>query len=128
MSTRQPGHHSAEAPKGSRLQGVGILILGLVLAYFSIVLPLQQAYSKAPEISLYFKFAFLSPALILGGILTIIVPSVTTDQSFLMRSHNKLTVAGWALVAGLAVVGFGTYYLVVQKINSLGYDVTLFGK
>jgi membrane-associated PAP2 superfamily phosphatase len=98
-----------------------LLIVGLVIGYFSVVIPLQEAYSKAPKISLYFKFAFLSPALILLGILVIIVPSTLTDQSFMTRGHNKLSVAGWALVVVLLIIGFGTYYLLDQQINSLGY-------
>jgi hypothetical protein len=105
-----------------------LVVLGLVAAYFSIVLPLQEAYSNAPEISLYFKFAFLAAPLIFLGILAIAVPSTMTDQSFLTRGHNKLSAGGWAVVAGLAIVGFGTYYLLEQQIGSLGYDVTLFGK
>jgi hypothetical protein len=105
-----------------------LVVLGLVAAYLSIVLPLQEAYSNAPEISLYFKFAFLAAPLIFLGILALAVPSTMTDQSFLMRDPNKLSAGGWALVAVLAIVGFGTYYLLAQQIGSLGYDVTLFGK
>jgi uncharacterized membrane protein len=121
VSTQGPGNNSAAASKGSRLQGVLLVILGLVIGYFSVVLPLQEAYSKAPKISLYFKFSFLSPALILLGILAIVVPSVLTDQSFMSRGPNKLSVAGWALVVVLLIIGFGTYYLLDQQINSLGY-------
>lgn len=121
MSTQGTGNNSAAPSKGSRLQGMLLLIVGLVIGYFSIVIPLQEAYSKAPKISLYFKFAFLSPALILLGILVIIVPSTLTDQSFMTRGHNKLSVAGWALVVVLLIIGFGTYYLLDQQINSLGY-------
>jgi hypothetical protein len=121
VSTQGTGNNSAAPSKGSRLQGMLLLIVGLVIGYFSIVIPLQEAYSKAPKISLYFKFAFLSPALILLGILVIIVPSTLTDQSFMTRGHNKLSVAGWALVVVLLIIGFGTYYLLDQQINSLGY-------
>jgi hypothetical protein len=35
--------------------------------------------------------------------------------------HNKLSVAGWALVIVLLIIGFGTYYLLDQQISSLGY-------
>jgi hypothetical protein len=128
MSNQQPGNNSVEASKGSRLQGVLLLIFGFVAAYFSIVVPLQEAYSRAPKISMYFKFAFMSPALIILGILIIIVPSVTTNQSFILRSPNKLSVAGWALLAVVVIIGLGTYYLLDQQINSLGYEGTLFGK
>lgn len=121
MSTQGTGSNSAATSKGSRLKGLLLLILGLVIGYFSIVLPLQEAYSKAPKISMYFKFAFLSPALICLGILAIIVPSTLTDQSFMSSGPNKLSVAGWALVIVLLIIGFGTYYLLDQQINSLGY-------
>ena len=108
--------------KGSRLQGLFILLLGLVIGYFSIIRPLQQAYSHAPNLSLSFKLAFLSPALILLGILAIIVPNVTTDQSFILRSPNKLSFAGWILLIAVAIVAFGTYYLLDRQISSLGYN------
>lgn len=124
MSVREP--NSAEAPKGSRLKGVLLIVVGLVGAYFSIVLPLQEAYSHAPNLSLYFKFAFLSPALIVLGILATAVPSTLTDYSFLTSAPNKLSAAGWMVVIGLAAVGFGTYYLLEQHIASMGYDISLF--
>jgi len=121
VSTQGTGNNSATTSKGSRLKGLLLLILGLNIGYVSIVIPLQEAYSKAPKISLYFKFAFLSPALICIGILVILVPSTLTDQSFMSRGHNKLSVAGWALVFVFLIIGFGTYYLLDQQINSLGY-------
>ncbi len=108
--------------KGSRLQGLVLLIIGLGFGYFFIVRPLQQAYSHAPEISLYFKWAFVSPVLVLFGILAIIVPSVTTDQSFMLKAPNKLSFAGWALAIALGIVAFGTYYLLDRQISSLGYN------
>jgi hypothetical protein len=108
--------------KGSRLQGLFALILGLAFGYFSIIRPLQQAYSKAPDVSLSFKFAFLSPALVILGILAIIVPSVTTDQSFILRAPNKLSFAGWILLIVVLIVASGTYYLLDQQISLLGYN------
>jgi hypothetical protein len=107
--------------KGSRLQGLLMLLFGLAIGYISIVRPLQQAYSKTPEISLSAKLAFLSPAFVLLGILAIIVPSVTTDQSFILRAPNKSSFAGWILVVVVVIVAFGTYYLLDQQISSLGY-------
>ena len=108
--------------KGSRLQGITMLVVGLAIGYFSIIRPLQQAYNHEPEISLYFKWGFLSPALVLLGILAIIVPSVTTDQSFILKTPNKLSFAGWVLLIIVAAVAFGTYYLLDQQISSLGYN------
>ncbi len=107
--------------KGSRLQGLVILVVGLAAGYFSIIRPLQQAYGNAPQISLSFKFAFLSPVLVLVGILAVAVPSVTTDQSFILSGPNKLSFAGWVLLIVLALVAFGTYYLLDQQVGSLGY-------
>lgn len=108
--------------KGSRLQGIFILILGLAAGYFSIVLPLQQAYSKAPEIYSTFKLAFLSPALVILGILATIVPSMTSDKTFLLSGPKTLSFAGWILVIALLIVGIGTYYLLHQRLSSLGYN------
>jgi hypothetical protein len=122
MDAKESNSAKAWTWKGSRLQGLFILILGLAAGYFSIILPLQQAYSNAPKISLYFKWAFLSPALVLLGILAIIVPSVTTDQSFILSGPNKVSFAGWILLIVVSMVAFGTYYLLDQQISSLGYN------
>lgn len=122
MDAKDSNSAKAWTWKGSRLQGLLLLIVGLALGYFSIILPLQQAYSHAPKISLYFKWAFLSPVLVLLGILAIIIPSVTADQSFILRGPKKLSFAGWILLIVLAIVAFGTYYLLDQQINSLGYN------
>lgn len=122
MDAKEGNSAKSWAWKGSRLQGLFILILGLAIGYFSIIRPLQQAHSNAPEISLSFKLAFLSPVLVLSGVLAIIVPSVTTDQSFILRAPNKLSFAGWILLIVLAIVGFGTYYLLNQQISSSRYN------
>jgi hypothetical protein len=122
MDAKDGNSAKAWAWKGSRLQGLLILIVGLALGYFSIILPLQQAYNHAPKISLSFKLAFLSPALVLLGILAIIIPNTTTDQSFILKGPKKLSFAGWILLIVLAIVSFGTYYLLDQQINSLGYS------
>jgi hypothetical protein len=121
MDTKESNSAKAWTWKGSRLQGLFILILGLVAGYFSIMRPLQQAYSNAPDIGLSYKWAFLSPVLVLLGILAIIVPSMTTDQSFILRGPNKFSFAGWILMIAMLIVGFGTYYLLDQQIDSLGY-------
>ena len=121
MDAKQTNPVKAWTWKGSRLQGLFILILGLAAGYFSIILPLQQAYSRAPEIYSTFKWAFLSPALVILGILAIIVPSVTSDHTFLLSGQKKLSFAGWILVIVLLLVGFGTYYLLQQQLSSLGY-------
>jgi|HubBroStandDraft_1064217.scaffolds.fasta_scaffold198151_2 hypothetical protein len=121
MDTKEGNSAKAWTWKGSRLQGLLMLIVGLAIGYFSIIRPLQQAYSNAPEISLSFKLAFLSPVLVLLGILAIIIPNVTTDQSFILSGPSKLSFAGWILVIVLAIVAFGTYYLLDQQISSVGY-------
>jgi len=113
--------NSRIAWKGSRLQGLVILIAGLALGYFSIIRPLQQANGHAPEVSWSFKLAFLSPGLVILGILATIVPSTTTDQTFLLKAPNKLSLVGWFLVIALAIVGFATYYLLDRQLGSLGY-------
>jgi hypothetical protein len=121
MDAKESNSAKAWTWKGSRLQGLLMLIIRLAIGYFSIIRPLQQAYSNAPNISVSFKLAFLSPVLVLLGILAIIVPSMTTDRSFILSGPNKLSFAGWALLIVVAIVAFGTYYLLDQQISSLGY-------
>ncbi len=122
MEAKKSNSARVWAWKGSRLQGVFILILGLAAGYVSIMLPLQQAYRKAPEVYPTFKLAFLSPALVILGILAIIVPSMTSDRTFLLSGPKTLSFTGWILVIALLIVGIGTYYLLHQKLSSLGYN------
>lgn len=119
MITPDQTSASAKASTGSRLRGVAVIILGLAVGYFSVVRPLQQAYSNAPEISLHFKFASLSTPLVLLGLLMTIWPNALTV--FMAKGGNKLTFAGWILVVALLIIGFGTWYLVDEQISSLGY-------
>ena len=121
MDAKDGNSANAWTWKGSRLQGISMLVVGLAIGYFSIIRPLQQAYSHTSEVSLSFKLAFLSPVLVLLGILAIIVPSITTDQSFILKSPNKLSFSGWLLLAVVAIVAFGTYYLLDQKLGLMGY-------
>ena len=122
MDAKERSSAKAWTWKGSRLQGLLMLVVGLGFGYFFIVLPLQQAYSHAPKVSLSFKLAFLSPALVILGILSIIIPSMTTDQSFMLRAPNKLSFAGWILLIVVLMVSAGTYYLLDQEVSSLGYN------
>jgi hypothetical protein len=46
---------------------------------------------------------------------------MTTDQSFILRGPNKFSFAGWILMIAMLIVGFGTYYLLDQQIDPLGY-------
>src|SRR5579862_6725839 len=122
MDAKETSSAKAWTWKGSRLQGLSMLIAGLGLGYFFIVVPLQQAYNHAPEVSLSFKLAFLSPAFVILGILATIIPSMTTDQSFMLRAPNKLSIAGWVLLVVVLIVSSGTYYLLDQQISALGYN------
>jgi hypothetical protein len=106
---------------GSRLQGIVITLLGLVLGYFSIVQPLLAANSRVDQIAWLSNFAFLSPPFIILGILATIFPSMTTDKTFLLKSKDSLSLYGWVLVIVMLIIGFGTYYLVNQQFAALGY-------
>ncbi|MBU6474285.1 MAG: hypothetical protein KGL66_10920 [Alphaproteobacteria bacterium] len=111
----------ARSWEGSRLQGVLITVVGVVAGYFSIVMPLQQAFAQAPEISWAGQYAFLSPPLILLGILAIIWPSMTTNKTFLLKAKDKLSVQGWIVVVALAALGAGTALAVNHQLTALGY-------
>jgi hypothetical protein len=108
-------------PKRSRLQGVLIFAFAVFAGYVSIVLPLQEASAHAPQIEWGAQLAFLAPPLALLGILTIIFPSMTTNDTFLLKSKDKLSVSGWILLAVLAALGAGTAYLVDHQLQLLGY-------
>ncbi|MDE1987907.1 MAG: hypothetical protein KGJ53_15490 [Alphaproteobacteria bacterium] len=112
---------NVKAAKGSRWQGVLLIGFALVAGYVSIVMPLQQAYAGAHEISWTAQFAFLAPPLGLMGVLVLFFPGMTTDETFLLKAKDKLSVAGWIVVAALLLLGAGTYHLVDQKLSSLGY-------
>ncbi len=113
--------NNAVAPKGSRLQGGLILAFAVFAGYISIVRPLQEAYANAQQIQWGVQFAFLAPPMVLLGILAVIFPSMTTNDTFLLKSKDKLSVSGWVLVAALIVLGAGSAYLVNNQLDSLGY-------
>ena len=106
---------------GSRLQGIVVTVLGAILGYFSILQPLHAAYSRADQIAWLSNFAFLSPPLIILGLLATIFPSMTTEKTFLLKSKDSLSLYGWMLVIAMLIIGFGTYYLVNQQFAALGY-------
>ena len=95
MSDSDLNNEAAEAPKGSRWQGILILFVGFFIGYISIVEPLQEAYAHVAKISWAGEFSWLSPPLILLGVLAIIFPSMTTNNTFLLKSKDKLSLAGW---------------------------------
>jgi hypothetical protein len=106
---------------GSRIQGVLLLIVGLVAGYLSIYMPLKEASEHAPEISYAGHFAFLAPPLILLGIMAIIFPSMTTNDTFLLKSKDKLSAYGWLMVVALVVIGGVTYLFVSHQLSLMGY-------
>ncbi len=115
-----------DAPKsspleGSRLQGVLLFVIGVVAGYFSIYLPLKQASEHAEEISYAGHFAFLAPPLILLGVLAFIFPSMTTDNTFLLKSKGKLSGAGWLVVLALVLLGGATFIFVDHQMSLMGY-------
>ena len=106
---------------GSRIQGVLLTFVGVVAGYFSIYMPLKQASEHAEEISYAGHFAFLAPPLILLGVLAFIFPSMTTDNTFLLKSKGKLSVAGWLVVVALVVIGGATFIFVDHQLSLMGY-------
>jgi hypothetical protein len=108
-------------PKGSRLQGVLLLGFAAAASYVSIVLPLQEAYARAQKIEWGAHFAFLSPPMALLGILVILFPSMTTNDTFLLKSKDRLSLAGWIVLAALLAFGAGGYFLINSQLQSLGY-------
>lgn len=106
---------------GSRLQGIVITLLGVILGYLSIVQPLDAAYSRVDQIAWLSNFAFLAPPLIILGVLATIFPSMTTEKTFLLKSKEALSLYGWVFVIALLIVGSGTYYLVNRQFAALGY-------
>ncbi len=108
-------------PEGSRLQGVLIFVMGLLAGYFSIFIPLKEAQEHAQEISFAGQFAFISPPMVLLGILAFIFPSMTTNNTFLLKAPGKLSAKGWLVVATLAVLGGATFFLFQHQLASMGY-------
>lgn len=121
MNSSNSNNDPVKTSKGSRWQGVLLIGFALVAGYVSIVMPLQEAYAGVHEISWTAEFAFLAPPLGLLGVLVLFFPGMTTDDTFLLKAKDKLSVAGWIVVAALLVLGAGTYYLVDQQLSSLGY-------
>ena len=121
MNGSDNNNSPVKVKKGSRLQGVLLFALALLAIYISIVLPLQQAHAGVKEISWTAEYAFLSPPLALLGVLAILFPSMTTNDTFLLKAKDKLSVAGWLLLVALVAIGAGTYFFLDHTLQSLGY-------
>jgi hypothetical protein len=121
MNNSNDNNDPVKTSKGSRLQGVLLIGFALIAGYVSIVMPLQEAYAGAQEISWTAQFAFLAPPFALLGVLVLFFPSMTTNDTFLLKAKDKLSLAGWAVLAALLVLGAGTYFLIDHQLSSLGY-------
>jgi hypothetical protein len=117
----QPDTAKGSPLEGSRLQGILILLVGLVGGYFSIYMPLKEAQEHAAEISWAGHFAFLAPPLVLLGVLAFIFPSMTTNNTFLLKSKDKLSGAGWLVVIALVLLGGATFFFVNHQLSLMGY-------
>jgi hypothetical protein len=111
----------------SRVAGVIATLGGLVLGYFFLLRPLQQAQAHAAEVSGSSKWGFIAPGLVILGIGAILFPGVFDifESPKVRKPNGSFTGFGIVLVLAIFVPLIAICFLVNNyvdgQIRQLGY-------
>jgi hypothetical protein len=103
----------------ARIGGIFLVALGVVMAWFFILGPLQEARNGAEDVSYSLKIFVAVPACVIAGL------------AFLVRGSNlvyrnvegkTLTAVGWAMFAVVALLTAAGYWWFQQQFAALGYS------
>ncbi len=92
--------------RGTRLLGVVLLVIGLVVSYFEIVQPLQEAALGVRSISWTDSWSFMGLLCGLFGLSIAIYPKILSENSFVYKNKSKLSIWGWLMLAALVAMAF----------------------
>lgn len=102
----------------ARLGGLALIAIGLGLAWFFLLGPLQEARQGAPEVRYFLKAFFAAPACVIFG------------TAFLWRgarlryrdaARKRLTSMGWFLLVLVALSTAAGFWWFEQQFAALGY-------
>jgi hypothetical protein len=118
MKLEQKPVSAAKAKVGGALFVVG----GLVMAYFFMLRPLQEA-QRTGHLEYYFKGILLPPALVYGG-LVVLVFDMRDGQTRTAGPDGKpkLTAKGWWFIGGLFVVMGLTVGGWLWYLHAIGFE------
>jgi hypothetical protein len=102
-----------------RLGGLLGLGVGLAVAWWGIVSPLEAARAQVPEVHYDTKLFVLAPLAIVFGLFFLLAGDRVPYRK---PEEQKLTTVGWILMAAVAVAAFGSYFLLKQQFAALGYQ------
>ena len=104
----------------ARGAGIGAIVLGCALAYWSVWEPLEMARTGAAEISYRMKSVFGVPVVMLGG-LAYVIGGAKFDAFARNPENGRFT--KWGLVIALACLGLGgpLYWWMTTQFGAMGY-------
>jgi hypothetical protein len=101
-----------------RLGGAVLLAVGLGVAWFFLLWPLQEAQSGVPEVSYQLKAFVLVPLCVVFGLGFLVAGS---RLEYRTADHKNFTVVGWVLFIVAAALTAAGYFWFEQQFAALGY-------
>ena len=102
-----------------RAIGLLLLLLGCGGVYIGVILPINEAEQKSPNISTFMKATIIAPVLIGMGLLHLVMGEKITG---LIGTREKPKPTVYAIVTLLALVGLGGYVMLRQHLQNQGYQ------
>lgn len=103
-----------------RAAGVGLILLGCALAYWSIYEPLHLAQTGAAEVSYQFKGVLIVPFGFVAG-LAYLVGGEKIDPHLRQPGGQRPTVLGMVVTAAALGLGGLLYWWFSQQLTAMGY-------
>ncbi len=103
-----------------RWLGFFMAVGGGVLAYFSVVSPLVAASHHEADVSISDKAVFLSPALIIIGLILLVVGNDKAGR--FMGSRQRPTPLGIVICIVMAGIGILLYEWLKSRLRAYGYN------
>ncbi|MBP2655390.1 MAG: hypothetical protein H6Q73_2959 [Firmicutes bacterium] len=108
-----------------RLGGLLLILGGLVLGYFFIYTPVEEATQGAKTISTSMKGAVLTPMVLVLGIGMLIwgerFTTVISNTPEKAKRYGKTSLVGWMVLGTAMLSGFGVYYWLENALKAYGY-------
>jgi hypothetical protein len=107
-----------------RITGLGMLAGGLVLAWFFMLVPLQQARAGVPEVSLQLKAAFAAvPILVVLGIASLVGGEAFHEATGPRDpTRPRMPPLMWLLIVLMLALGGVCWWYVESQLAALGYS------
>ena len=101
-----------------RLGGLLCLVIAVAAGWWGIWLPYQQAMAGAAEVQYSLKVFVLAPAALIFGLFFVIFGDSVPYRD---AEAQKLTSAGWALMAIVTLASGACFWWFKQAFETLGY-------